>query len=200
MSGEPDPAGDFIDACIEDLDEARRLFAADPQVVYLTKLGSPILHWMIIEDFQIGAQRLLEEFGVDVDHVDSTGQTALHSACTIGRLGGARLLLDHGANPDAVLDELDTPLSVAISSGHLDVCFLLIERGAKLDYEIRGETIFDAMSNLSPSRRSALLAKLAEHGVTPEDTMKKLGLDEFLDSPAKAFGWQVNKPRRPRLP
>tara|TARA_R110002072_G_scaffold174303_10_gene329691 strand:+ start:3492 stop:4112 length:621 start_codon:yes stop_codon:yes gene_type:complete len=191
MSDELDKAGEFIDACIDNLDEARRLFAADPQVLYLTKIGSPILHWMVIEDFQIGVQRMLEEFKVDVDCLDDSGQTALHHACIVGRLGSARLLLKHGANIDVIHDTFDNPLQTAIHSEHLDVALLLVGHGAKLDYVLNGHfTVFHAMASMDEFSRSTMIAEIAAHGVTPESMFEKLQLDELYDSPAEAFGWQ----------
>lgn len=190
MSDELDPAGDFINACIDNLDEARRLFAADPQVLYLTKIGSPILHWMVIEDFQIGVQRLLEEFQVDVDHLDDSGQTALHHACMVGRLGSARLLLKHGANPDTWNELFDSPLHTAINCGHLDVTMLLIGHDAKLDYVLNNYfTIFHALANMSEDSRALIIAEIAARGVTPEGMFKSLKLDETYDSIEEAFDW-----------
>lgn len=190
MSDELDPPGDFIDACIEDLTEARRLFAADPQVLYLTKIGSPILHWMVIEDFQLGVQRLLEEFRVDVDCLDDSGQTALSHACMAGRLGSARLLLKHGANPDTVHETFDNPLQTAINSDHLDVALLLIGHGAKLDYVLNHYfTVFHALANMSEDSRALIIAEIAARGVTPEGMFKSLKLGEIFDSLEEAFGW-----------
>lgn len=192
MSGEPDPAGDFIDACIQDLDEARRLFAADPQVVYLTKIGSPILHWMVIEDFQIGVQRLLEVFEVDVDHRDKHGETALHHASGLGRLGSARMLVHHGADANAIDESLsENCLHKAVRAERFDVVLLLLRAGAKPEYKLDEiTTIGHAMSSWLPPNRQELLGCLEQLGWKIEDLMREHGLDELFDSPAEAYGWE----------
>ena len=191
MSDAPDRAGDFIDACIDDPDAARRMVEADPQVMYLTKIGSPILHWMVIEDFQVGTQRLLEEFHVDVEHRDESGQTALHRAAFLGRLGGARLLLKNGADAEALHEELhENPLHKAVEGEHLDVAILLIQHGARPDYRLdSATTIFHAMSHWIPESRQMLLDMLAQVGCTPESFFREHGYDETYDSIEDAFGW-----------
>jgi hypothetical protein len=191
MSNQPDPAGDFIDACIDDLDQARQLFAADPAVLYRTQLGSPLLHWFVIEDFQIAVQRMLEVFHVDVEHRDQFGRTALHAACFSGRLGSVRLLLKHGADPEAVRQGFaDNCLHIAVSGAHLDVACILLEFGAKPDYQIDScTTIGHAMASWIPENRQLLLEQLEAYGITPAVLMKRHGLDEIYDSPEEAYGW-----------
>lgn len=184
MADAADPAGVFIDACVDDLDKARRLFEADPQVLYLTMVGSPMLHWFVIEDFQIAVQRTLEVFKVDVHHRNDCGETAIHAACMSGRLGSLRLLIKHGADLDAfhgVLDE--PPLQLAIRHQHLDVALQLMESGAKLDYLIDDfTTVLHAVAGLPQSNKSTMTNALAKRGITRESLFESLKLGDEFDS------------------
>ena len=190
MSLEPDPAGEFIDACVERPDEARRMAAADPSVLYLEKLGSPMLHWFVIEDFPAAAA-LVIELGVPVDHLDDSGQTALHCASMLGRLGCARVLLKAGADANAYSEQfLENPLNLAVSGQHVDVATLLIDAGAKADYQLpTGETVFNTLSRTDDATRELLTDYLAERGVTREGLFAQLGLGEHYDSVDAAFDW-----------
>ena len=82
--------GAFVDACIADPSAARRLAAANPELLQAQWAGDPLLHWMVIEDFAAGAATLLD-LGVQVDARDDAGRTALHCACAAGRRGASRL-------------------------------------------------------------------------------------------------------------
>ena len=187
---DPDRAGDFIDACIDRPDEARRMAAADPSVLYLERIGSPMLHWFVIEDFPAAAQLVLE-LGVPVDHRDKSGSTPLRYASTLGRLACVRLLLSRGADPNLPDPLVGNALHAAITTGHLDVAVLLLEHGARADYFSEcHETVFGAMSALSPIDRTMLVDLLRERGVTRDALFASLRLDQHgYESPEQAFGW-----------
>jgi len=170
MDDAADPAGVFIDACVDDLDKARRLFEADPQVLYLTMVGSPMLHWFVIEDFQIAVQRMLEVFKVDVHHRNDCGETSIHAACV------SDLDAFHG-----VLDE--PPLQLAIRHQHIDVALQLMESGAKLDYLIDDfTTVLHAVAGLPQSNKSTMTNALAKRGITRESLFESLKLGDEFDS------------------
>ena len=184
-----DPVGDFIDACIDRPDEARRLATADPGLLHATRIGSPMLHWMVIEDFAKGVETLLD-LGVAVDATDRAHRTPLHHASVLGRLGCARLLLRRGADPNAYNDHLgENPLSCAALSPHLDVILVLLGAGARGDYVLpTTATLFGAMSTWPDHSRRTVVQELERLGVTRESVFAKLA-DHGYESPAEAFGW-----------
>ena len=185
-----DRAGDFIEACIDRPDEARRMAASDPSVLYLERIGSPMLHWFVIEDFAAAAQLVLE-LGVPVDSRDKQGCTPLRYASSLGRLACVRLLLARGADPNLPDPLVLNALHSAITGGHVGVAMLLLEHGAHADYFSEGhETVFGAMSGLSPSNRTRLVDRLRELGVTRDGLFASLRLDQHgYESPEEAFGW-----------
>lgn len=187
--GRKDPVGAFLDACIERPDEARRLAAADPSLLEARRIGSPLLHWCVIEDFPVGAATLLD-LGVPVDSRENSGRTPLHHACALGRLGCARLLLQRGADGNAPNDHLaENPLHLAVQSPSLDVALLLLDHGVRADYVLStAETVFSAMQQWSSASRPSLLDALAERGVTRESVFAQL--EEYgYESAEQAFGW-----------
>ena len=190
MSGKADPVGDFIDACIDRPDEARRLAAADPSLLFATRIGSPPLHWMVIEDFVRGAETLLD-LGVPVDSIDDSHRTPLHYASGLGRLGCARMLLQRGADPNAYNDHLgENPLSAAARQKHLDVILVLLGAGARGDYVLlpTAENLFSAMAHWSEYARETVLSELHRLGVTREAVFAKLS-DFGYENAKEAFGW-----------
>jgi len=76
----------------------------------------------------------LVELGVDVNHPDNQGQTALAQAAESGRLQITKLLLDHGADWDVQSDTANAlPLCVALLAGQVAIAELLIEHGASVN-------------------------------------------------------------------
>lgn len=189
MSGKADPVGDFIDACIDRPDEARRLAAADPSLLFATRIGSPMLHWMVIEDFVRGAETLLD-LGVPVDSIDDSHQTPLHHASALGRLGCARLLLQRGADPNAYNDHLGSnPLGWAALRPHIDMILLLLGAGARGDHiSTTTDNLFGRMAHWADHEREPVLAELRRRGITRETVFAKLS-DFGYENAKEAFGW-----------
>ncbi|MDO8348952.1 MAG: ankyrin repeat domain-containing protein [Planctomycetota bacterium] len=187
-AGDVEPVGAFVDACIERHDEARRLAAADPTLLRATWAGDPLLHWFVIEDFQ-GAAQLVLDLGAAIDERDEDGRTALHYACSFGRLGMVRLLLQRGADRDLVNEHFhENPLHLATAGTHLGVVLVLLQHGARADYVLKTlDTIFRAMRNWPPEVRDLLLPDLRACGVTRESVFAKLA--GIYESPEQAFGW-----------
>ncbi len=181
--------GAFVDACITDPAEARRLAAADPELLQAQWAGDPLLHWMVIEDF-VGGATVLLDLGVPVDGRDSCGRTALHYASCQGRLGCARLLLSRGADANAVNDHFfENPLHCAVQSQAGDVVLLLLGHGARADYLLSThETVFSAMQDWPSSSREQLVARLTRDGITRDSMFAKMG-NLGYESPEQAFGW-----------
>lgn len=86
--------------------------------------------------------RLLIDSGVNVDHVDKYGRTALMLASEEGHVKIVQLLLEADSDVDHVDMNLNTALFLAVMYGHTDVARLLIEAGADLNHKnIRGFTV-----------------------------------------------------------
>ncbi|KAL6065327.1 Transient receptor potential channel pyrexia [Balamuthia mandrillaris] len=75
-------------------------------------------------------KRLLRK-GAKVAFKDTTGQTAVHYACSAGSSECLKLLWSAGANVDVKDSNGETALYKAAIKGHLDVLRLLIEKGEK---------------------------------------------------------------------
>jgi len=188
--GGADRAGAFLDACIDRPDEARAMAAAAPSVLYLERIGSPMLHWFVIENFPAAAQLVLD-LGVPVDSRDKYGCTALRYASGLGRLGCVRLLLARGADPNLPDPLVVNALHAALTSGQLDCAMLLLDHGARADYlSDCCDSVFSALSGRSPSDRTMLMDRLQQLGVTRDGLFRKLRLAEWgYESPEQAFGW-----------
>jgi ankyrin repeat protein len=104
---------------------------------------------------------LLIDHGVDVNHKDKQGQTALYWICMFGQNPAevARVLLKHGADPNAADKRGLTPLMVAKDGATVDA---LIEGGANLKAKPpEGMSLFSTSGYGDASRLEALL----RHGV-----------------------------------
>jgi glycerophosphodiester phosphodiesterase len=86
----------------------------------------------------IAIVKLLVGAGVDVNHQDEQGETALHVAARFGHVECARALLDPMSGQKVEIDIPErtfawTPLFIACVDGHLPVADVLIEAGADLE-------------------------------------------------------------------
>ncbi|KAJ9613425.1 Glycerophosphocholine phosphodiesterase [Cladophialophora chaetospira] len=82
--------------------------------------------------------RLLVGAGVDINHQDEQGDTALHVAARFGHFECAKLLLEGTEKQKADIELVEktygwTPLFIACVDGHLPIVELLIEHGADLE-------------------------------------------------------------------
>src|SRR5579859_2175070 len=78
----------------------------------------------------VGAVRRLLKSGVDVDHRDFVGWTALNIASLHGSTRCIEFLLDSGARIESRTPSGHTPLMQAAMFGHEDAVRLLLDRGA----------------------------------------------------------------------
>ncbi|CAE5960375.1 unnamed protein product [Arabidopsis arenosa] len=78
------------------------------------------------------------------DEEDSEGRTALHLACSYGKVKCAKVLLDAGANLHAVDKNNNTPLHYAANCGRKRCIRLLLKKGAKVTLQnMNGKTPID---------------------------------------------------------
>jgi ankyrin repeat protein len=73
---------------------------------------------------------LLTAPGIDVNHADQYGKTALHFAAELGTEDIVRALLHNHADPDPKDNENETPLFLAAKNGSVPVVKMLHEAGA----------------------------------------------------------------------
>lgn len=77
--------------------------------------------------------KLLLEKGVDIEMINSNGDTVLQVAADVGERGIMELLIANGANIEVVNREGKTILHVAAIRGNTDTIKLLIEKGANMN-------------------------------------------------------------------
>ena len=75
----------------------------------------------------------LIEVGVDVNHQDTVGYTALMAASEMGHIDIVKLLIEEGADVNHQDDGGYTALRAASEMGHIDIVKLLIEEGADVN-------------------------------------------------------------------
>jgi len=71
------------------------------------------LHWASEKSAEKSLRLLLEDGGAEVDMVDWSGYSALHSAARCGTISCIAVLLEKGANRHLVANNGDTPLDLA---------------------------------------------------------------------------------------
>lgn len=75
----------------------------------------------------------LIEQGVDFNHADDNGETALHLCADRGMVDGVAYLLQLGADPNVADNDGISVLQAAVIAGHFLVCKILLEKGADPD-------------------------------------------------------------------
>jgi hypothetical protein len=137
---------EFIDAAVNDPEEARRLARARPEFLTARYIhGETALHFLAVEG-QAAAVRLLAAMGADVNAANKFGDTALVDAATLGSADVAAVLLECGADPNASSIARDNVLHAAAASGNAHLLRLLLAAGGRADYVTElGETIWDAI-------------------------------------------------------
>jgi len=123
----------------------------------------------------VNVVRLLIENGVDVDQLDSEGETALCEAARHGKDIVVAELLNKGANVHVESRDGSQPLSVAVLHGHKAVVDLLLETIAHIDdTDLRGRSALHwATRSDNPDmidyciEKGALVDVIAEGGNSP---------------------------------
>ena len=91
---------------------------------------------------------LLEEVGLDPNHIDDSQTTALHAACIKGHLSIVKALLKRGASMTIADNYQRTPLYLAAMNGNCEVVKTLLKVGANLAVpQKNGWTPLNAASN-----------------------------------------------------
>jgi ankyrin repeat protein len=98
----------------------------------------------------------------DIDDPGNNGETALHTATSVGSSACVRLLLDNNANINCTEKHGRSPLHLAAWAGYVDTINTLIEHGTDLNSgDIHGRTPFwFACNSESKESAAALLAAL----------------------------------------
>jgi ankyrin repeat protein len=153
--------GRFIDAAVDDHDEAQQLLDAHPDLRHAAWLGDEhVLIFLVVENFMRGVQFCLEH-RFNPNQIDGEfGTSPLHLACKLNYPEISECLLRHGADPNAVSAIDDTPIHCAIQTGNADLVETLIEYGADPNYTTElGETIFDNWPPWAEESLSGVIAK-----------------------------------------
>jgi len=112
--------------------------AMEPSVVHKRAAKSGAVLALATKTNSVAIVKLLVVAGVDVNHQDEQGETALHVAARFGNVECARALIDPASGQKANVDIPEhtfawTPLFIACVDGHLRVVDLLVEAGADLE-------------------------------------------------------------------
>ncbi|KAJ8132125.1 hypothetical protein O1611_g1496 [Lasiodiplodia mahajangana] len=94
--------------------------------------GNPLFHASLLGLTET-VDYLIDEVGLGVDHIDSSGRTALLAAVSTGHMSGVAHLLAKGANANTKTHDGTTPLQVAAFRGDVDIMQLLLRNGSDLD-------------------------------------------------------------------
>lgn len=160
--------------------------------------------------------KLLVGAGVDVNHQDEQGETALHVAARFGHVECARALLDPTSGQKVEIDIPEntfawTPLFIACVDGHLPVVDLLIEAGANLErLDLSGWTakehaalrghmaiverlaLFTTVRTSSVSEPAATSSTLSSppnaQSLEDRKSTAKDGVSQRIPEPVKTFG------------
>lgn len=176
-------------AAEKDLEYTRILLDAgyDPNAANLRYHGpSPLARAVLTTPKNHAVVEALLTAGAHVDHVDISGQTALHMAAMEGDAEALKLLLDKGANVSTQDKAGMTPLHHAALYGDEASCSLLLAAGASVDAaDKEGQTplafavnlggglvVAALLENASPATKE-LAGAANEKGVTPWDLAVK---------------------------
>ncbi|XP_019854452.1 PREDICTED: ankyrin repeat domain-containing protein 17-like isoform X2 [Amphimedon queenslandica] len=114
---------------------------------------------------------LLEQEGVDINHINSQKRTPLAMACIRGHTKIVELLLKKGANANVTDENELTPLGNASIPGHTEIVKLLLEHGANVNVtDKNGNT---PLGNASIPGHTKIVELLLEHGVDNVDHTDK---------------------------
>lgn len=109
-----------------------------------------------VDDTQI--TRMLISSGANVNLIDSSGYTALHTAAYSNNVEACKVLLDAGASINLLSHRGQSPLHTAAYNNCSDVCAFLIQAGANYKTQnVRGETAQDLASNLQKNKANQVL-------------------------------------------
>ncbi|XP_038636016.1 cortactin-binding protein 2 isoform X3 [Scyliorhinus canicula] len=100
---------------------------------------STLLHQAAAQGNVTLLSMLLNEDGIDINHPDEEGSSALYSAAKNGYTESVTFLLTSGAQVDAVGKNLFTPLCAAAAQGHVGCTEVLIAYGANINYAAEGD-------------------------------------------------------------
>lgn len=122
--------------------------------------------------------------GMDPDLKDNAGYTALHVACTKGRMDIARLLLQYGAKHTETAISGIRPLHEAAENGDIEIVRLLLSYGADpLLTTYSGQTPYMLAEDDDDMRDF-----LRNHLLDIEPTVKEKATAWRFEGPWKVYG------------
>ncbi|XP_078273553.1 cortactin-binding protein 2 isoform X2 [Rhinoraja longicauda] len=124
---------------------------------------STLLHQAAAQGNVTLLSMLLNEDGIDINHPDEEGSSALYSAAKYGYTDCLTLLLNSGAQVDAVGKNLFTPLCAAAAEGHAGCTEMLVACGANINYAAEADQTPLYLSSINGHDECTLI--LLEAGV-----------------------------------
>ena len=141
------------------------LHIASESILQSARVGSSYALHIAADNGNIQAVQLLVGCGTDVNAMNSSGKTPLHTAA--GGKGDCSelclILLEHNVEIDAVDEDGNQPLHLACKKGHTRICMLLLSNGADVNAVNRSNQT--ALHAAASSNRdcSELCSILLEH-------------------------------------
>lgn len=144
----------FLDAALENQEEARRMLAATPALLdsHALDSGETPLH-LAANEGRLDAVRFLAGLGAEVDARDDAGDTPLLSAVYLEQIEVLELLISLGASPNVVSEIHDSALECAVRSGNVRSVELLLDAGASP----AGLDLKDSLPEDSPEQMTEFL-------------------------------------------
>ena len=111
------------------------VYNGDPTLVELSiekfDVGTDSLQSLLKKCLSVSIMELLVTKGVDLNHTEPDGTTALHVAARSGSLESVEYLLNYRADPNRKTHDGYTPLHWAAFCGHTEVVQFLVGHGAE---------------------------------------------------------------------
>ena len=118
---------------------------------------------------------------VDINHVDSTGCTALRHAAVRNHADAVEVLIDAGADIEVKDEEGRSPLLVSNCLGHLDIAIMLVKAGADVCVtDNKGRTCFALASYYGHTETVRYLAGLKEVDLEHADSTGRTALSHAV--------------------
>lgn len=133
------------------------------------KYGDSVLHtaagrWFDekLREMRLRLVRLLLRYGADMNEVNGSGYTPLHSATEARNVAIVQLLLDKGANIEATCNKGYTPMLLAADSGLKYLLQIFLTKGANIKAQTKDH--HSALHLALPFRNKAIVQLLIDHG------------------------------------
>jgi ankyrin repeat protein len=145
-------AGILSFTCLQTLHEAVLKLNLDYEPWEITGTNNyRAIHYIAEANVIKSFKYLLDDVGVDINVVDSSGNTALHIICEMNRLDILPILLHFLPDLNIINVSGDTPLALCVNLNHYKIAERLLKYSPKIQYSYDGEEYdLQLLVNASP--------------------------------------------------